>query len=166
MAPLHYAAKFDPFLSLDCAPTPPPWRNPRKGRDQILPSGNLGIAPPSQRRTRTTLLCETVLVKWSFVREKEWRKRGTWAHRASERASTSLARTTTNLPLDWLRVQSSPSVRGQKDVFNTDLVLLIYNTKISLKLRLSLDYPIPFQPEDMTLDPPNINKTSISGALI
>ena len=23
-------------------PTPPPWRNPRKGRDQILPSGNLG----------------------------------------------------------------------------------------------------------------------------
>ena len=22
MAPLHYAAKFDPFLSLDCAPTP------------------------------------------------------------------------------------------------------------------------------------------------
>ena len=42
-------AKFDPFLSLDCAstpstlmpPPPPPWRNPRKGRDQILPSGNL-----------------------------------------------------------------------------------------------------------------------------
>ena len=31
MAPLRYAAKFDPFLS---------WRNPRKGRDQILPSGN------------------------------------------------------------------------------------------------------------------------------
>ena len=41
MAPLRCAAKFDPFLSLDCAPTPPPWRNPRKGRDQILPSGNL-----------------------------------------------------------------------------------------------------------------------------
>ena len=41
MAPLHYAAKFDPFLSLDCAPRPPPWRNPRKGRDQILQSGNL-----------------------------------------------------------------------------------------------------------------------------
>ena len=40
MAPLRYAAKFDPLLSLDCAPRPPPWRNPRKGRDQILPSGN------------------------------------------------------------------------------------------------------------------------------
>ena len=44
MAPLHYAAKFDPFLSLDCVPTPapgpPPWRNLRKGRDQILSSGN------------------------------------------------------------------------------------------------------------------------------
>ena len=24
-------------------PRPPPWRNPRKGRDQILPSGNLGL---------------------------------------------------------------------------------------------------------------------------
>ena len=43
-------AKFDPFLSLDCAPTPstlapppsPPWRDPRRGRDQILPSGNPG----------------------------------------------------------------------------------------------------------------------------
>ena len=34
-------AKFDPFLSFDCAPCPPPWRNQRKGRDQILPSGNL-----------------------------------------------------------------------------------------------------------------------------
>ena len=42
MAPLRYAAKFDPFLSLDCVPRPPPWRNPRKGRDRILPFGNLG----------------------------------------------------------------------------------------------------------------------------
>ena len=43
MALLRYAAKFYPFLSLDCPPPrPPPWRNPRKGRDQILPSGNLG----------------------------------------------------------------------------------------------------------------------------
>ena len=41
MVPLRCAAKFDPFLSLDCAPPrPPPWRNPRNGRDQILPSGN------------------------------------------------------------------------------------------------------------------------------
>ena len=44
MAPLLCAAKFDPFLSLDCAPRPPPWRNPMKGRDQILPSGNLAPA--------------------------------------------------------------------------------------------------------------------------
>ena len=41
MAPLRYAAKFDPFLSLDFL-RPRPWRIPRKGRDQILPSGNLG----------------------------------------------------------------------------------------------------------------------------
>ena len=26
-------------------PCPPPWHNPRKGRDQILPSGNLGYKP-------------------------------------------------------------------------------------------------------------------------
>ena len=31
MAPLRYAAKFDPFLSLDCAPHPPPWHKERKG---------------------------------------------------------------------------------------------------------------------------------------
>ena len=24
-------------------PRPPPWRNPRKGRDQILPAGNLAV---------------------------------------------------------------------------------------------------------------------------
>ena len=29
---------------LDCAPHPPPRRNPREGRDQILPSGNLTTA--------------------------------------------------------------------------------------------------------------------------
>ena len=46
MAPLRYAAKFDPFLSLDCAPRPPPWHNPRKGRDQVLPSCNLEGAHP------------------------------------------------------------------------------------------------------------------------
>ena len=40
LAPLRYAAKFDPFLSLDSTPHPPPWHNARKGRDQILPSGN------------------------------------------------------------------------------------------------------------------------------
>ena len=45
MAPIRCIAKFDHFLSFDCVrvglrPLPPPWRNPRKGRDQILPSGN------------------------------------------------------------------------------------------------------------------------------
>ena len=29
-------ARFDPFLSLDCALRPPTQRNQRKGRDQIL----------------------------------------------------------------------------------------------------------------------------------
>ena len=30
-------------------PRPPPWRNPRKGRDQILPSGNHGNSWQQQR---------------------------------------------------------------------------------------------------------------------
>ena len=36
MAPLRYAAKFDPFLSLDCARLEGVGHNPRRGRDQIL----------------------------------------------------------------------------------------------------------------------------------
>ena len=43
MAPLRYAAKFDPFLTLDRAPTP---HNPRKGRDQILQSGGEVVCRP------------------------------------------------------------------------------------------------------------------------
>ena len=38
MAPLRYAAKFAVAIA---PPRPSPWHNPRKGRDQILPSGNL-----------------------------------------------------------------------------------------------------------------------------
>ena len=45
MAPLRYAAKLDPFLSLDRSPCPPTRRHPRKGRDLILPSGNLASDP-------------------------------------------------------------------------------------------------------------------------
>ena len=30
-----------PSFSWIAPPRPPPWRNPRKGRDQILPTGNL-----------------------------------------------------------------------------------------------------------------------------
>ena len=51
MAPLRYTAKFDPFLFLDCAPCAQPWRNPKKGRDPILPSGNLAL---------TVYLCHVV----------------------------------------------------------------------------------------------------------
>ena len=40
MASLRYAAKFDPFLSLDCARVEGVGA---QGRDQILPSGNLAF---------------------------------------------------------------------------------------------------------------------------
>ena len=74
MAPLRYAAKFDPFLSLDCAPHPPHWHNPRKGRDQILTSGNLGQErevnecterPPSAAEASTaTAATESTATAW------------------------------------------------------------------------------------------------------
>ena len=51
MAPLCCNAKFDPFLSLDCAP---PWRNPRIGRDQILPPGNTDQVAAHRPETDTT----------------------------------------------------------------------------------------------------------------
>ena len=35
-------------------PRPPPWRNPRKGRDQILPSGNLGVGTTGTRSAPST----------------------------------------------------------------------------------------------------------------
>ena len=43
---LHYATLQNlipsfPWIAV-APPRPPPWRNPRKRRDQILPSGNLG----------------------------------------------------------------------------------------------------------------------------
>ena len=40
-------------------PHPPPWRNPRKGRDQILPSGNLAL--------RSSFLARLKMVMRGFV---------------------------------------------------------------------------------------------------
>ena len=63
MAPLRYAAKFDPFLSLDCA------RVEGVGA-QILPSGNLVSrtvaaaerpASPSDREEDKENLCDVIL---------------------------------------------------------------------------------------------------------
>ena len=39
----RYSTLQNLILSLDCGPRPPPWRNSRKGRDQILPSGNTAL---------------------------------------------------------------------------------------------------------------------------
>ena len=57
MAPLRYASWIAP-------PRPPPWRNPRKGRDQILTSCNLGLkhcaCPCKPGEKRGTMLAEGV----------------------------------------------------------------------------------------------------------
>ena len=43
MAPLPMLQNLIPSFPYIAPPRPPPWFNPRKGRDLILPSGNLGI---------------------------------------------------------------------------------------------------------------------------
>ena len=53
MAPLRYAAKFDPFLSLDCARV--------EGGDQILPSGNLGARTIADKRATTSVALRRAL---------------------------------------------------------------------------------------------------------
>ena len=40
MAPLRYAPNLIPSFPWIAPPRPPPWQNPRQGRDEILPSGN------------------------------------------------------------------------------------------------------------------------------
>ena len=46
MALLRYAAKFDPFFPWIAPPRPPPWRNPRKGRDHNLQRSIAKAAKP------------------------------------------------------------------------------------------------------------------------
>ena len=41
--------KCDPFLA---PPHPPPWRNPRKERDQNLPSGSLALLASGMKYSR------------------------------------------------------------------------------------------------------------------
>ena len=49
----HKVARWQHLIPFFASPHPPPWRNPRKGRDQILLSGNLADAtPPSSRGDR------------------------------------------------------------------------------------------------------------------
>ena len=50
MAPLRYAAKFDPFISLDCAPTPSTLAQSKERKGSFLPSGNLGRQTAARRR--------------------------------------------------------------------------------------------------------------------
>ena len=77
MAPLSYSAKFDPFLSLDCAPTPSTLAQSKEGRDQILPSGNLAFSSHSivsgsarSMSRPTTLLELTFLAGFHVVVQK------------------------------------------------------------------------------------------------
>ena len=59
MAPQRCAAKFYPFLSLNCAPRSLPGHNPRKGRDQILPSGNTDLGGFRQRHKGCSWSCSS-----------------------------------------------------------------------------------------------------------
>ena len=43
------------------SPRPPPWRNPRKGRDQILPSGNIAAHLPLGVKARSRNLAPALI---------------------------------------------------------------------------------------------------------
>ena len=64
-AALHY---FDPFLPLDCAPRPQPWRNPRKGRDQILLSGITDRLPGREEEQEGKQLCYELMTVMKTMR--------------------------------------------------------------------------------------------------
>ena len=76
MAPLRYTAKLDPFLSLDCTRVDGGCHNPRKGRDQILPSGNLAQRCPATNSIRNGI---------RFPRDKWWPRH----HEISRRGAKS-----------------------------------------------------------------------------
>ena len=72
---LRYAAlqNLIPSFPWIAPPSPPPWRNPRKGRDQILPSGNTALPPfPDSTargafsKTEHALLGNKILV-WGII---------------------------------------------------------------------------------------------------
>ena len=60
MALLRYAAKFDPFLSLDCTATPSTLAQSKEGRDQILPSGNLATVTSYMRKNTISVSAAAV----------------------------------------------------------------------------------------------------------
>ena len=86
MALLRYTAKFD-FLSLNCAPCPPPWRNPRKERGQILLSGNLGShrSPSSFLPVIWQIMDGRRIVQFSLSPDNESRRcrRSVWINMSS-----------------------------------------------------------------------------------
>ena len=79
MAPLRYAAKFDPFLSLDCVRV-------EGGRDQILRSGNLVQDPLAMFRRLTNLPNVSMteggrggggkMTRGRYAKEQNWGKSG------------------------------------------------------------------------------------------
>ena len=82
---LRYAAlqNLIPSFPWIAPPRPPPWRNPRKGRDQILPSGNLvqeqrrrQAHPRPHRLLRIVVRREVRRRRSLFRAEQEWRKIG------------------------------------------------------------------------------------------
>ena len=98
---LRYAAlqNLIPSFPWIAPPRPPPWHNPRKGRDQILPSGNLARRRGTRRRGscstgtpwppggRSSSGSRAAGSRGSWCR-RGWTPRRThrWVYRASERS--------------------------------------------------------------------------------
>ena len=73
MAPLRYAAKFDPFLSLDCAPTPSTLSQSkeRKGSNFAIwqPCRDISAVDPSQwSPIANDCWCVAIVAGWGEIR--------------------------------------------------------------------------------------------------
>ena len=80
MASLRYAAKFDPFLSLDCAPTPSTLAQSKERK-----GSNLAIWQPCETTTRAAAAAGTAAAVCS---SRSCRRSGTRRTRATREAST------------------------------------------------------------------------------
>ena len=103
MALLRYTAKLDPFFSLDFARLEGRGHNPRKGRHQILPSGNLAVIVTSSSSSGDW---EPVALSPSQVPSSgEWVEVGDWK---------DMTLGGMGIPSDWRQVKDWEDVTASK----------------------------------------------------
>ena len=85
------------------SPRPPPWRNPRKGRDQILPSGNVGYAKDDANDTTST-------------------SRSLVVNGARRAITCARAPSGTAMPMQCAKPNQHSKMKGEEDSLREDIV--------------------------------------------